>query len=184
VIDELDNTTSTEPIRGLAYVYMDYKDQMQQSASSIISSFVKQLALRLDSDLAEVRDLQKTFRFKSKRPELDDLIDTVIALLHHFPSTYAIFDALDECEFKERIKLLKIMDELAVAGVKVFATCRPHVGDVRQFFETRGAAAIWIKAETGDIKNFLRRRVEERTSPSPAMKAKIVDKLSLSAGGV
>jgi len=157
---------------------------MQQSALNIVSSFLKQLALRLDSELPEVHDLQKKFRFKGKRPELVDLMNALIALLHRFSATYAIFDALDECETKERVKLLHIINQLAEAGVKVFTTCRPHIRDVRRFFGERDAAFIPIAADIEDMKNFLRIRVEERSNQSPAMKAKIIDKLSLSSQGV
>jgi hypothetical protein len=184
VIDELEKTISTSEMRGLAYVYFDYKDQIQQSATSIVSSFLKQLALQLESELPEVHDLQKKFRFKSKRPELVDLMNTVVALLPRFPSTYVIFDALDECESKERLKLFKVIDQLDKAGVRIFATCRPHIRDARHFFQTSTAAWIRIEADTEDIKNFLRIRLEERTNQSPAMKAKIVDRLSSSAKGV
>jgi len=184
VIDELEKTVSTEDIVGLAYVYIDYKDQMQQTALGIISSFLKQLTVRIDSELPEVYDLQKRFRFKGKRPTLVDLINTVIELFHRFTLTFAIFDALDECETKERVKLLEVIDQLTEAGVKVFVTCRPHIRDVRHFFEARQAVWIRIEADTEDIKNFLWIRVEERTNQSPTIKAKIVDKLSLSARGV
>ena len=153
---------------------------MQQSALNIVSSFLKQLALRSDSEIAEVHDLQKRFRFKGKRPELRDLIDAVIALSQRFPVTYIIFDALDECDTKERVKLLNVINHLAEAGIKVFATCRPHIRDVRQFFQLRNCASIRIEADTEDIKNFLHIKLEE-TNQSTALKAKIVEKLSLSA---
>jgi hypothetical protein len=170
VIDELEKRSSTGEINGLTYVYIDYKDQIQQSTASILSSFLKQLALRLDSELPEGHDLQKKFRFKSKRPELVDLMNAVVALSHRFTSTYTIFDALDECEAKERSKLLKVIDQLAEAGVKVFATCRPHIRDARHFFEVRNATSIKIEADTEDIQNFLRIRVDERTNQSSVMK--------------
>jgi hypothetical protein len=164
-------------------MYIDYKDQMQQSTLNIVSSFLKQLALRLDCEISEVHDLQKKFRFKGKRPELRDLIDAVVALSRRFPRTYAIFDALDECDTKERLKLLDAINYLGEAGIKVFATCRPHLRDVRQFFQVRNSASIRIEADTEDIKNFLRVKLEE-TNQSAALKAKIVAKLSLSAQNV
>lgn len=184
MIDELEKTIPTDEMRGLAYVYIDYKDQLQQSTASIVSSFLKQLALRHDSDLPEIHDLQKKFRFKSKRPELVDLMNTVVAVLSRFSSTFMIFDALDECESKERLKLFQVIDQLENLGVKVFATCRPHIRDARHLFETSRATWIRIEADTEDIKNFLRIKLDERTNQSPTMKAKIIDKLSSFANGV
>lgn len=184
MIDELlEKMTSTDQSRGLAYVYIDYKYQIQQSTSSIVSCFLKQLAVRLDSEQPEIQDLQKKFRIKSKRPELVDLMTTLDALLQRFTSTYVIFDALDECDTMERVKVLKVIEKFAEAGVKVFATCRPHIREVRHFFESRNAITIPIKANTQDIKNFLGIRVE-RTIQSTSMKAKIANQLSLHAKGV
>jgi hypothetical protein len=47
----------------------------------------------------------------------------------------------------------------------------------------RNSASIRIEADTEDIKNFLRVKLEE-TNQSAALKAKIVAKLSLSAQNV
>jgi hypothetical protein len=151
---------------------------------NIVSSFLRQLILRLECECTEIHELQKKFRFKGKRPELGDLVKALISVSRKFRRTYAIFDALDECEANERVKLLSVINQLSDAGVKIYATCRPHLRDVRHFFTERDACCIKIVADTDDIKNFLRIRLEERTNHSSTMKAKIIDKLSLSARGV
>jgi hypothetical protein len=99
-----------------------------------------------------------------------------------FTTTFVIFDALDEFDDNHRPALLDMMKHLE--SVRIFSTCRPHLRDVQDFFE--GAATVPIYADTGDIKNYLTKKITERMSVKSHgnLRAKIVETLSTSAHGL
>jgi len=153
---------------------------VQQTPLNIIASFLKQLASRLDTTPEAIRDLHTTFR--RKQPELADFMNTLITVSRLFSSTFIILDALNECENSQRGILLNAIVKLSAANMKTFTTCRPHLRDASRCFKE--APTIEIRANTLDIQNYLKIRLDERMFQYDGLKSKIIDTVSLSAQGV
>jgi hypothetical protein len=166
----------------MAYFYFDYKDRERQSVMHILSSLLKQLAARINYLIPELLDCYTFFTTRRKRPELPHILRNLIAVSQLFPSTFIIFDALNELDDSQRAALLIATKELYVKGkaIKLLATSRPHLRDVQEFFN--GYPSLPIRADILDIRNYLNRKVNERLSESNYdLKNKIVDTLSSSA---
>lgn len=156
---------------GIAYVYIDYQNQVQQSPVNIIASLLKQLALRVEEAIPELQTLHKDFSSRGERPELRNLLHALISVSARFLATFVILDALDQCDENHRATLLGIIKQLTEAQVKVFTTSRPHLREVREFFHN--AVNIEITAETRDIETYLRKRldVQKRRGDEPTSDA-------------
>lgn len=181
MIDELD-AHSTESALGLAYIYIDYKDQMQQTPLSIAACLLKQLVERVHHSSPELRSIDKKFRIRGKSLQMLDIIEVLIAISLQFPFTFIILDALDEFNNHSRPALLSLLQELSKSQIRIMTTCRPHLRDVRHLFKS--TPQIRIVAEREDLKNFMEIKLCERfTQPTP-LTARIVETLSTSAQGM
>jgi hypothetical protein len=148
----------------------------------IVSSFLKQWTTRQKEIPSSIRAIHQKFQTQEGRPELSELLDCMKNSVTSFSSTFVILDALDECEMNQLSKLLGVIRHLSSMPVKIFATSRPHLRDVLDFFQA--ARTIQIKADILDLKNYLTIQVEERMSHSRKLRSKVVDKLSTEADGV
>ena len=166
---------------GLAYAYLNYKDKIQQTPSNILSSFIKQFASRLDSPVPQLFMLQR-FRLRGKQPELQDLVSCLISLSTLFSTVFLVVDALDECEKSQRRILLNAIKQLSDARFRIFTTCRPYLGDVRRCF--KDSPKIFVRADSDDVKNYLRTRLEEEITEYTKLNNQIVESISISARGL
>jgi hypothetical protein len=184
VIDELEARYENQSV-GIAYVYFDYKNQENLSMPSVFASLLKQLAVRKDEMTPEVLAFYGRFRSRATQPELSPILQTIVHLSTLFSSTFLILDALDELDEKHLPLLLNSISQLLDGGqkIQVFATSRPHLGTVQNFFKS--ALSISIRADEEDIKNYLTIKVDENLSESQkALKSEIVESLSISADGM
>lgn len=99
-----------------------------------------------------------------------------------FSSAFVIIDALDECQSAERGKVLDMIGELNSVSVRIFATSRPHLRDVENFFGN--ASRIIIEADTEDLKRYLIKHVSEKIPEYGKLKDDIVDALSVKSNGL
>lgn len=181
MIDELE-ALSTESALGLAYVYVDYKDQMQQTPLNMAACLLKQLVEKVHHTAPELRSIDKKFRARGKSFQMSDIIEFLTSISLRFPFTYIIFDALDEFNNHSRPALLSLIQELSKSQIRIFSTCRPHLRDVRHLFKS--TPQIRIVADQDDLKNFMETKLNERFSHLTSLKTRIVETLSTSAQGV
>ena len=181
VIDELELRSQVQTL-GLAYIYLDYKDQDRQSPLDVVASFLKQFACRVDEVTPELLSLYKSFYPRGKKPELTDILEALLAASSRFPSSYLIVDAVDECSGIHRSELLNVLGKLSEGQFKVFTTSRPHIQDRLSFVE--GVSTLRISADIDDMKNFLSIQLNKRLLQHRELKDRIITKLSLGTDGV
>lgn len=181
VIDELEAKLVANDI-GIAYLYFDYKEKENQTAAGVVASLVRQLISRVDDIIPDLYPLYKTFRSRGKTPELQHLLEALIIVSKSFTCSIIILDALDECDKVQRRSLLQVLRRLTRPTFKIFATSRPHLMDGKDYFNE--SSSIWIAAESTDIVNFLNTRVNEERPRYRKLKARIIEKISVSANGV
>jgi hypothetical protein len=184
VLDELEARYDSKTV-GIAYGYFDYKNQEKESMPSVFASLLKQLVVRKDDLTPELLAFYGTFRSRGLQPELSRTLQTIVQMSALFSSTYFIFDALDELDEKERPKLFKCLSQVLEKGnsIRIFATSRPHLGNVQAFFKS--GLSIPICADSEDMKNYFTIKVNENLFESQViLKNKIVDGLSIRADGM
>lgn len=147
----------------------------------VVSALLKQWSMLQKEISPSIRAMHHKFRTQETCPEFSELLDCM-KYSTSFSSTFAILDALDECDMTQRSKLFDVLRHLRSLSVKIFATSRPHLRDVQDFFQD--ARTIQIKADILDLKNYLTIQVEERMTHSRRLRGKVVDTLSKSADGM
>jgi hypothetical protein len=166
----------------MAYFYFDYQNQAHQSMTYVISSFLKQLSTHQDDVSPSLRALHYKFRNQATLPELSELLECMKESIISFSFTFIILDGLDECDINQRSKLLNLIKQWTSMAFKIYATSRPHLRDVQEFFKV--APTILIQADVHDIENYLTIQVKERMTQNQMLKRRVVDTLSTRADGM
>ena len=81
----------------LAFVYCDYKDSRSQTALSLISSLVRQLAEQHKAMPSEVRKAYADHTDGEKSLSVSECTELLFSLSVGFRRTFILVDALDEC---------------------------------------------------------------------------------------
>jgi hypothetical protein len=148
----------------------------------VVSSFLKQWSTRQKEIAPSIRAMYHKCRKHGARPELSELLDCIKDSASSFSSTFIVLDALDECDMNQRPKLFGAIKQLSSVSVQIFATSRPHLRDVQDFFQA--APTIQIKADIRDLENYLMIQVEERMPQNRMLRSRVVNTLSTKADGV
>ena len=145
-----------------------------------MASLVKQLVSCVDDVLPELYRIYRTLRSRDKSPELEDLFQALWATSKALRTSFIVFDALDECETDQRYVVLDFIRRLPTSHFKIFATSRPYLRDIEEYFDQN--LQIQIVSQPEDIRTYLNKRMDRERSP--ALKSEIVETLSVSANGL
>lgn len=162
------------------FIYFDYGEQQRQSAINITTSLLRQWADCQKELDPGIRALYAKLRSEQKRPRLADCIQCLKPIANSFPSAFIIIDALDECNRDERIIFLDVLRKLS-PSVKIFATSRPQLQDVQNFFGR--SIIVSISAQREDLELYLRKEVDKKHMELER-KEKIIRELSTQANGL
>ena len=167
----------------LACLYFDFAARKEQSATSVLGSFVKQVVSGMERIPEEILP---AFQEQKKAiggcaPELAGIVKMLQAVTSSQP-TFLCIDALDECEGAQRVRLLDSLREILERSprTRVFVTGRPHI---RAEIEKRLAGrvtSISANPTRGDIITYLRVRLDEDETPDAmdeSLKAGILEKI-------
>ncbi|KAK5636040.1 hypothetical protein RRF57_011752 [Xylaria bambusicola] len=161
VIDNLENHFHRETTIAIAYVYLNYKRQSEQTVESLLSSLLKQLCQcrsPLPSSLTELYDRHKPRR---TRPSFDEISKALESVTVQNSRTFITIDALDECRAFDgcRTRFLSAIFNLQKkTGVNIFATSR-YILEIEDHF--RGCLSIEIRATKHDISRYLQGHISE-----------------------
>jgi hypothetical protein len=138
---------------GVAYVYCNYKSQVNQDIASILAAILKQLVQSRPSTLGPVERLHQKHAGRGTKPTLDDVYHALRDVLAQYPYVYIVVDALDECQKETRGQLCaKLLDLQKGADVRLMVTSR-FVLDVEHEF--RLALRLEVEASDEDVKQFV-----------------------------
>ncbi|KIL92993.1 hypothetical protein FAVG1_04174 [Fusarium avenaceum] len=97
VIDHLTTRFGEDLYTGLAYIYCNIERRDQQTPEELFACILKQLAECLPSLPAAVQSLYDTHWSERTRPSLQQILDTLQAVIIEFSRVFIVIDALDEC---------------------------------------------------------------------------------------
>ncbi|RPB00778.1 hypothetical protein L873DRAFT_1804510 [Choiromyces venosus 120613-1] len=166
VIDYLCDQAEGKDI-AVAGLYCDFKDQQEQSASSMLGAILKQLVNRGETPEHVQQAFQKAkkeFGGRSLRlPDLVDILKKTIALL---PQVFICLDALDESAPRTQLELFRSLQNIIreSPSTRVFLTGRPHI---RKEIEKRFSQAVMIPISPfqQDIQIFLETSLDRDPEP-------------------
>ncbi|KAF4635819.1 hypothetical protein G7Y89_g2285 [Cudoniella acicularis] len=184
IIDELERFKATKSNIGLAYVYCDYRDQIQQTIENIIGAIIKQLLRELPAIPEEIIEIWQKKQSGTSHLQLE-LKEVLHITCKYFDHIYICLDALDECrDFPE---LLTILYQ-GPPSIRLFSTGRNHVQQlVRKKIEH--ARIIRIEAKDSDIRMLIQEDINKDREQDPdlmddKLEQDIIEKISASAHGI
>ena len=171
VVDNLITQFQNNPKIGIAYVYLDFRQQDKQKAEDLLASLLKQLSLGQSSMPKSVRDLFDQHQKRRTRPLFDEILGALQSVVAMYSRVFIIIDALDECQEYDGCRsrfLLEVFNIQAKCGVNIFATSR-FIPEITEKF-TRNTS-LEIRARNGDVQNYL----EGHMSQLPSFVSRSVD---------
>lgn len=170
----------TDPLKtGVAYVYLDFKDQSQQTTENLIGAIVKQLLWPLPNIPERIEKIWCKYRYQTA--PIEQATEMLCEACNAFTDTYICIDALDECQ--DQGGLLECFTEAhsKVASIRLICTGRPPI---RSIINSRVPKSfiIPIKACESDVRAFAKWRIENNRRDNPMgmnedLKKKIIEKL-------
>jgi hypothetical protein len=139
---------------GVAYVYCNYKAEDQDSCS-MLAAILKQLLQGQQSAIETVERLQQQHMTNGTKPSLDEIYNSLQAVIKHYPIVYIVIDALDEFRDSDgarRLFLAKLRDLQMEHDVRIMATSRP-LPEIQDAF--KDALNVRIRARNEDVEHFV-----------------------------
>jgi len=138
---------------GVSYVYCNYKDEENQSISSLLAVLVKQLVQTRPLIAGPVERLHQKHADRGTKPSFDEILGVFKEVLAEYSTVYIVVDALDECQDGTRRQLLAELHDLRTGhDIRLMATARfiPEIG--ASFGE---AAKLEVRASDEDVRRFV-----------------------------
>jgi Cdc6-like AAA superfamily ATPase len=156
VIDHLSTRFQNDADIGIAYVYFDYKQNVdKQNIDNLLSSLLKQLSQEQPSLLDSVKALHDQYKNKRTRPSIDELSRALQSVAAMYSRVFIIVDALDECQASDGCRarfLSEIFTLQAKTRANLFATSR-YILNIEKEFE--GSTQLEIHASEEDVRRYL-----------------------------
>ncbi|QGA13764.1 hypothetical protein EYB26_001415 [Talaromyces marneffei] len=155
VIDHLQEKFRTRRDIGIAFIYFNFHQHIEQGIIGLFSCLLRQLSFQTGG-MDEVTKLYNYHKPRRSRPAFHEILDSLKQVIMSFSGTFVLIDALDECRLPNGVlKLLSEIFELqAVAGFSLFSTSR-FIPEIKATFEVKNATSMEIKASDNDMLSYL-----------------------------
>lgn len=146
---------------GFAFFYCNRYEENRRQPLSVLRSYVRQLSTSANANKntihSELRKLYYESRLEGSDMDLEICKQKLLGLLNTYTKTTLILDALDECEFRPRRDLMKIIDFLLTRSqkpLKIFISSRPN-GDIGEKYSEQSTIEIQPVDNQADIEKFV-----------------------------
>jgi hypothetical protein len=154
VIDHLTKSARGNSI-GSAYIYCNYRRQLEQTPVNLLASLLRQLAQSRSSISNEVKNLYKRHISKNSRPTLDEVSTGLHSEIGRYTRVNILVDALDECTVEDgtrRALLSKLHVLQSIKTVSLMVTSR-SIPTIQRYFQS--ALQLEIRASNEDVQRYL-----------------------------
>jgi hypothetical protein len=166
------------------YIYFDYKE-VDQTAENVAARLLKQLVFNLDGSHPTIASLAQC-KSRQQRPDLVVLIKMFTECTKEYTNICVIIDAFDECFQDQQARVTALLlKPLCEAGARIHITTRLScVGDLTSVLTD--ASVEELRADHDDIKNYLNKKITERTDKSIEIgfKTRLIEIISGQANGM
>ena len=182
VVDRLCNQSEGKNTAVTCF-YLDFAARKEQSVASILGSLLRQVVggmEKVPEEITRAFEKQK-MAIGGRGPQLTDIVK-MLGTITSTLRTFVCIDALDECDFKNRVDLLNSLQQILGTSLltRIFIIARPHV---RPEIERRlpgRVMSVSIGLNKNDITGYLRLRLDEDETPeamNESLKADILKKI-------
>ena len=141
----------------IACIYCNYKEQAEQTVSSLVASLLKQIIHDRCAISDNVKWIYKYHSDRNTFPTLDELTRALESEIEMYSKVFIIVDALDECREDDgtRANLLQALRSLA-GTVNLMVTSRDLPSIAREFQRTK---RLDIRANDSDVQRYIEGRI-------------------------
>ena len=165
VIDNLYSQFYNHPDIGIACLYANYKDQIDQTPVNILGSFLHQLLTTSSEPIPDevTQKLYDIHRHRGK-PGMEDNLALLRIRLHQLKCAFICIDAIDELAPEVQRQLLLILKELR--NIRLFLTGRDHIEtEVQKRLQVIPKYKVVISACQQDIQEYVEQKIKEDWNP-------------------
>jgi hypothetical protein len=148
--------TLVEADVGLAYVFCNYKSQVDQNLYGLLSALLKQLVQSRADIAVPVTSLYHHHSKRKSRPSLDEIFTALLTVCSNHARVYVVMDALDECTDQDgtRSQLIEKLRELQMrTNVRLLSTSR-FIPEITEKFRL-DPMLLEVRASEEDVKRFV-----------------------------
>jgi len=158
---------SSEEGSSVAYLYCNYKERNNQTATNLVACVLKQLLQTRPTVADDAVTLYQKHLSKKTRPCLDELNCLLQSEVRRFSRVFVVIDALDECTECEATILLHELRKL-LSHIRLLVLSR-HVKYIER--ELHQEAYLEIFAHDEDIERYAKARIQEQSKLIRHLKA-------------
>lgn len=153
-IDHLCRTTHSDNA-GIAYLFCNYKAQVDQTARNLFAAILKQLVQSRPDIAAPITGIHDHHSKRATKPSLDELTQALLSTCSNYSTVYVVVDALDECSNANGVRH-QLIDKLrslqANRNVRLLFTSR-YIPEVIQEFHSN--PQLEVRASNEDVRRFV-----------------------------
>ena len=150
---------SLEQGSSVAYLYCNYKERNNQTATNLVACVLKQLLQTRPTIADDAITLYSKHMSKKTRPSLDEINCLLQSEVRRFSRVFVVIDALDECTECEATILLRELRKL-LSHIHLLVISR-HVKYIES--ELDQEACLEIFAHDEDIERYTKVRIQEQS---------------------
>jgi len=182
VVDRLCNQSEGKNTAVTCF-YLDFAARKEQSVASILGSLLRQVVggmEKIPEEITRAFEKQK-MAIGGRGPQLSDIVQMLQTITSSL-RTFVCIDALDECDFKNRVNLLNSLRQILESSphTRIFIIARPHVRpEVEKRLPGR-VVSVPVGPNKNDITGYLRLRLDEDETPeamNESLEADILEKI-------
>ena len=176
VVDWLANNSRGQNTT-VAYLYLDFEVQKEQSATNVLGSLLRQIV----SGMERIPErIVRAFREK-RRLQLRDIVQ-MLQTITSSQHTFICIDAVDECGGVQRVELLDSLQAILKKSLRtrIFLTGRPHIRAEVEKGLSHHIVSVSIRPTKDDIIKYLRTRLgkdERSESMDESLEADILENI-------
>jgi len=148
----------------VVFLYCDYQTQKDQTPANMIGSLVRQTDLRAPKIQSEIKSaFDESKNEDCNGLQLPEMVKLFVNVIASCEVVYLCVDAVDEVLPQHRSEFLRALGQIVqeAPNVRLFVTGRPYIRIELDKHLTRGAYAIHIVADQGDITRYLSRKMDD-----------------------
>ncbi|KAJ7431081.1 ankyrin repeat-containing domain protein [Mycena galericulata] len=142
----------------VACIYLDHKEENDQTPSKLLAALWRQLVLGRDVG-STAKNLYVQHKEKGTAPSLKEVLEVLSSSLEMFSKVFFVIDAIDEYPDYQRCILLKNLADLMGHKVNLMVTSRPHV-PVPEDPPLPNVKTLQIHAMPKDIRKYVDAQID------------------------
>lgn len=155
VIEDLMNRYYQDPNIGIAYIYLNFRQQEKQKVQNLLASLLKQLLHKRPALPESIKLLYEELSIQGTRPSTVELSTALRSVAASYASIFIVIDALDECRVADGCRQEFLQELFALqsgAGAQLLATSR-WIPEITESFQD--SLTLQIRASDQDVQIYV-----------------------------